>query len=103
MLWKLKTKDDREIEGIDSPFSIVKVEDIAEFIIPPIKVILDNGKKLIFFKRHQIDFVQGVGETERRIKYFVGFQQNKEGRNFKCIAEIDNDIIILRDSDGRKD
>jgi hypothetical protein len=103
-LWRLKTKDNFYIEGDDMPFSKVKVEDISEFYFAPanIAVILKEGQRLIFFKRHQRIIGINTGEEiKHTIAYVIGFQKTENGKNVKVITEI-GDTIILRDNDARE-
>lgn len=105
--WKIKTKDGKTIEGDDSPFSLVDVNDISEFTYIPkgICIVLKPGQRLIYFKRHRQQLIMNsTTPTERTTNIFVGFQETKNGTNFKTITEITHDgKMIQRDNDGRAD
>ncbi len=105
--WTLRTKDGKVIEGEGSPFAVVSVNDISEFFFMPknIGVVLKKGQRLIYFKRHKMEIKANSSEiANHTISYWIGFQETKNGRNFKCLIEIQPDgHLILRDDDGRND
>lgn len=51
---------------------------------------LPGKRQLIFFRQHQHDYnSKTFVEVEHRIKYFLGWQQNIKGKNYKEVIGIE--------------